>query len=65
MGCGGIESGATAWNAITNGSSLIQLYSAMVFHGPSVVSKIVKDLKKLVDAERFQDLDEAVGYARN
>jgi len=44
---------------------LIQLYSAMVFHGPSVVSKIVKDLKKRVDAERFQDLDEAVGYARN
>ena len=65
VGCGGIESGATAWNAITNGSSLIQLYSAMVFHGPSVVSKIVKDLRKRVDAERFQDLDEAVGYARN
>ena len=45
-GVGGIESKETAWNAITSGASLIQLYSALVFNGPSVASSIVKGLKK-------------------
>ena len=64
VGCGGIESGETAWNAITNGSSLIQLYSAMVFQGPSVVGKVTKGLKSKIEKEGFSDLQEAVGYNR-
>ena len=65
VGCGGIESGETAWNAITNGSSLIQLYSAMVFQGPSVVGKVTKGLKSKIEKEGFSDLQEAVGYNRS
>ena len=32
VGVGGIESKETAWEAIISGSSLIQLYSALVFN---------------------------------
>ena len=65
VGCGGIESGERAWNAIKNGSSLIQLYSAMVFQGPSVVGKVTKGLKSKIEKEGFSALQEAVGYNRS
>ncbi|DAC65023.1 TPA: dihydroorotate dehydrogenase (quinone), partial [Candidatus Thalassarchaeaceae archaeon] len=53
-----------AWNAITNGASLIQLYSAMVFQGPSVVGRATRGIKKRLAADGFTDLQEAVGYSR-
>ena len=34
IGCGGIASGADAYAKIRAGASLVQLYSALVFHGP-------------------------------
>ena len=64
IGVGGIDSAETAWNAIRNGSSLIQLYSAMVFQGPSVVKSVTKGLKSKIDNNGFTDLQEAVGYSR-
>ena len=64
VGCGGIDSGDAAWNAITSGASLVQLYSAMVFQGPSVVRMVTKGLKSKVEEEGFTDLQEAVGYNR-
>ena len=48
--------------AITSGATLLQLYSAMVFDGPSVVSSIVKGLKKKVKEAGFTTIKEAVGY---
>ena len=62
VGVGGIESPDTAWEAITSGASLIQLYSALVFRGPSVVSTIVRGLRKKVKQHGFVGLEEAVGY---
>ncbi|MEC7706410.1 MAG: dihydroorotate dehydrogenase (quinone), partial [Candidatus Thermoplasmatota archaeon] len=62
VGVGGIESPDTAWEAITSGASLIQLYSALVFRGPSVVSTIVRGLRKKVKQQGFVGLEEAVGY---
>tara|TARA_Y100001978_G_scaffold199046_1_gene212603 strand:+ start:196 stop:1302 length:1107 start_codon:yes stop_codon:yes gene_type:complete len=62
VGVGGIESKETAWEAIISGSSLIQLYSALVFNGPTVVSSIVRGIKRRVKESEFSSLSEAVGY---
>ena len=62
VGVGGIESKETAWEAIISGSSLIQLYSALVFNGPTVVSSIVRGIKRRVRESGFSSLSEAVGY---
>ena len=62
VGVGGIESKESAWNAIISGASLIQLYSALVFKGPSVVSSIVKGLKRNTKENNFSSISEAVGY---
>ncbi|MEC8913780.1 MAG: hypothetical protein VYA52_00970 [Candidatus Thermoplasmatota archaeon] len=61
VGVGGIDSADTAWQAVTSGASLLQLYSALVFNGPSVVSTIVKGLRKKVKEESFLGIEEAVG----
>jgi len=61
VGVGGIDSADTAWQAVTSGASLLQLYSALVFNGPSVVSSIVKGLKSRVKENGFLGIEEAVG----
>ena len=61
VGVGGIDSADTAWQAVTSGASLLQLYSALVFNGPSVVSTIVKGLRRKVKEEGFLGIEEAVG----
>lgn len=62
VGVGGIDSKESAWQAIISGATLIQLYSALVFNGPTVVSSIVKGLKKSVIESGFSSISEAVGY---
>ena len=62
IGVGGIDSKDAAWDAIISGASLLQLYSALVFNGPSVVSSIVKGLKSRVKESGFTSINEAIGY---
>lgn len=40
MGCGGVSSGADAYEKIRAGASVVQLYSAIAFHGFPVVGKV-------------------------
>ena len=62
VGVGGIESKETAWNAIRSGASLLQMYSALVFKGPSVVSEIVRGLKSRTKESGFSNISEVVGH---
>ena len=62
VGVGGIDSPDSAWNSLTSGASLLQLYSALVFRGPSVVSDIVRGLRARVRENGFSGVEEAVGY---
>ena len=61
IGCGGIASGADAYAKIRAGAALVQLYSALVFHGPSLVGSIKRDLAARLRADGFACLRDAVG----
>ena len=61
VGVGGIDSVDSAWDMITSGASLIQLYSALVFEGPSITSRIVKGLNTNLKKNNFSNISEAVG----
>jgi dihydroorotate dehydrogenase len=61
VGSGGIASGAHAYAKIKAGASLVQLYSALVFHGPGLVQAIKRDLAAMLRADGFSSLDQAVG----
>tara|TARA_B100001142_G_C14060488_1_gene549466 strand:+ start:42 stop:755 length:714 start_codon:yes stop_codon:yes gene_type:complete len=64
IGVGGISTSEDAWEKIINGASLVQIYSAMVFKGASVVKEIVNGLEKKLKNEGLDDLNQAVGLAR-
>lgn len=61
IGCGGVASGADAYAKIRAGASLVQLYTALVFHGPGLAATIKRDLAKLLRADGFSHVSEAVG----
>ena len=61
IGVGGIASGADAYAKIRAGASAVQLYSALVFQGPGLVTAIRRDLKARLAADGFSSLAEAVG----
>ena len=61
VGVGGIASAEDAWNRIKAGASLVQLYSALVYHGPGLARTITKGLERLMQREGFSTIAEAVG----
>jgi dihydroorotate dehydrogenase len=61
IAAGGIENGADAFDRIRAGASLIQLYSALVFHGPGLAEAIAGELRRLCALNGFARLTDAVG----
>ncbi|BDW80987.1 dihydroorotate dehydrogenase (quinone) [Erythrobacter sp. Dej080120_24] len=61
VGVGGIATAEHAWDRIKAGASLVQLYSAMVYHGPGLGAQIAAGLKRLMKRDGFGSIAEAVG----
>jgi dihydroorotate dehydrogenase len=61
IGTGGIASAADAYAKIRAGASLVQLYTALVFQGPGLVSRITEELADLLRQDGFKSVSEAVG----
>jgi dihydroorotate dehydrogenase len=61
IGVGGISSGAHAYAKIRAGATLVQFYSAMVFHGPARVQMIKRDLAGLLASDGFSSVSQAIG----
>lgn len=60
---GGIANAEDAWERITAGASLVQLYSAMVFEGPEIGRVIAAGLAQRLKSEGYSNISEAVGTA--
>ena len=63
IGVGGVASASDAYAKIRAGARLVQLYTALVFHGPRLVSQIKQDLAGLLQQDGFASITEAVGAA--
>jgi dihydroorotate dehydrogenase len=61
IGCGGVASGADAYAKIRAGASLVQFYSALVFHGPPLIGRIKRELAVRLRADGFGSVGKAVG----
>jgi len=61
IGVGGVSSGADAYQKIRAGASLVQIYTAMIFNGPGLVSRMVAELDELLESDGFTNLRDAVG----
>ena len=58
---GGIDSAEEAWARIRAGASLVQLYTALVYHGPGLGRRIVLGMDRLREREGFASIAEAIG----
>jgi dihydroorotate dehydrogenase len=61
IGVGGIDSPEAAWERITAGASLIQLYTGWIYAGPELVPAILEGLSQQLDRHGFRSISEAVG----
>jgi len=61
---GGIDSGAEAYRRIRAGASLVQIYTALVYHGPGLPRRINEELLQLMERDGVKTMAEAVGAGR-
>jgi dihydroorotate dehydrogenase len=61
IGAGGIHDSDTAWIKLGAGASLLQLYSALVFRGPGLVTDIVDGLAHKCRDAGFSSVSQRVG----
>jgi len=61
VGCGGVSNGAEAYAKILAGASLVQLYTALIYQGPLLVTRINAELSTLLKRDGFRTVAEALG----
>jgi dihydroorotate dehydrogenase len=61
IGVGGVFSAADAWEKITAGASLVQLYTGWTYEGPWLVSRILSGLLQRLEKEGMSQLGMAIG----
>lgn len=61
IGVGGVASGADAYAKIKAGASLVQLYTALIYQGPGLVTRIKRDLVKRLQQDGHTRIGQAVG----
>ncbi|KGG13172.1 MULTISPECIES: quinone-dependent dihydroorotate dehydrogenase [Prochlorococcus] len=61
IGVGGIDSPQSAWERISAGASLLQVYTGWIFKGPILVPQILDGLSSQLDRHNFNNISEVVG----
>ena len=61
IGVGGIFTPEDAWQKITAGASLIQLYTGWIYQGPWMVRRIMAGLLQKLEEHKLASISEAIG----
>jgi len=61
IGVGGIDSGESAFEKISAGASALQLYTGLIYKGPTVIKDIKNELIRILKNKGFKNIQEAVG----
>ena len=61
IGVGGVDSGASAYEKIKAGATLVQLYTGLVYHGPGLIRTIKQQLVELLREDGYVSVSQAVG----
>ena len=61
IGVGGIANAEDAYERIRAGATLVQLYTALIYSGPTLVRKMNRGLLRLLERDRLTHVSEAVG----
>ena len=61
IGVGGISNGYECYEKIKAGASLVQLYTSLIYQGPQIINKIIKELNGLILTDGFKNISEVIG----
>jgi len=61
VGVGGVSSAEGAYRKIRAGATLVELYTALVYEGPSLAHEINEGLLELLEEDGFESIEDAVG----
>lgn len=61
IGVGGVMNAEEAYGHIRAGATLVQVYTALVYHGPGLVKTLKRDLATLLRRDGVRSVAEAVG----
>ena len=61
IGVGGIFTAEDAWKKVTAGATLLQVYTGLVYEGPSLARNVVRGLQRKLQDIGLSDLRQAVG----
>ncbi len=59
--CGGISSAMNLWRALESGASTVQLYTAFVYQGPGIVSRLNQKMLQMLEKSNFSSISEVTG----
>jgi dihydroorotate dehydrogenase len=61
FGVGGIERAEDAMSLVRAGADLVQIYTGFVYEGPCAPARIARDLARMVERERVNNIGDMVG----
>lgn len=61
IGVGGVFTAEDAWEKITAGASLVQIYTGWIYEGPWMVKRVLKGLVRKLEEYQLNNIGEAVG----
>ncbi|MBP0018164.1 MAG: quinone-dependent dihydroorotate dehydrogenase [Cyanobacteria bacterium SBLK] len=65
IGVGGIFTPEDAWEKITAGASLLQVYTGLVYEGPWMVKRILEGLVQKLEERELETIDDAIGLGNS
>jgi dihydroorotate dehydrogenase len=63
IGVGGIFTADDAWEKITAGASLVQIYTGWIYQGPLIVRQILEGIVQKMKEVGFRQISQAIGSA--
>jgi dihydroorotate dehydrogenase len=61
MAAGGVSTAEDAYRKLRLGATVVQLYTGLVYRGPTVVREILAGLLALLERDGFAGVPDAVG----
>jgi dihydroorotate dehydrogenase len=61
VGVGGVFTAEDAWEKITAGASLVQVYTGWIYEGPAMVRRILEGLVQKLEEHGLTHINEAIG----
>ena len=61
IGVGGVDTGQSAFEKISFGASVVQLYTGMIYKGPTIAKEIKTQLISILSKNRIKNIREAIG----